>query len=401
MTMTQDDVYFDMFDRDTYAAPYETFQRLRNEAPLYYNEERDFYAVSRADDVGRVLGDRDAFISSKGAVYGVAKSGIQMPPGLFIFEDPPLHSMHRSIVSRLFTPRAVDGLEGAIRQLCVELAEPLVGRDRFDFMADYAMGLPVQVIGMLVGVPKADQASLLEVFQASMHKEAVDGGGSEDDHFQGIIAAAGWFNDYLDWREKNPSDDVMGQLLEHEFEDDTGTRRKLRRDEMVTYLTLIVSAGSDTTATSIGWAGKLLSDHPEQRRELVADPSLIPQAVEEVLRCEPPTYTFCRVLARDAEFHGQTVPAGSIMVVLPSSANRDESRWEDGERFDVHRTPQQLYSFGFGPHFCLGANLARIEARIALEELLPRVPEWTVDMSGARLTAGIDTRAYERLPVEV
>jgi cytochrome P450 len=401
MTVTQDDVHFDMFDRTTYASPYETFRRLRNEAPLYVNEERGFYAVSRADDVGRVLGDRDTFISSKGAVYGVAKAGIQMPPGLFIFEDPPLHTMHRSIVSRLFTPRAVNGLEDEIRKLCVELAEPLVGRDRFDFMLDYAMGLPVQVIGMLVGVPKADQASLLAVFQEGMHREPVEGGGTEDDHFQGIVAAAAWFNDYLDWRERNPSDDVMTQLLEHEFVDDTGTRRKLRRDETVTYLTLITSAGSDTTATSIGWAGKLLSDHPDQRRELVEDPSLIPGAVEEVLRCEPPTYTYCRVLARDAEFHGQTVPAGSIMVVLPSSANRDESRWEDSERFDVHRTPQQIYSFGFGPHFCLGANLARLEARIALEELLPRVPEWTVDMSGARLTPGIDTRAYERLPVEV
>jgi cytochrome P450 len=401
MTMTQDDVHFDMFDRDTYASPYETFRRLRAEAPLYLNEERGFYAVSRADDVGRVLGDRDTFISSKGAVYGVAKAGIQMPPGLFIFEDPPLHTMHRSIVSRLFTPRAVNGLEDEIRKLCIELAEPLVGRNRFDFMLDYAMGLPVQVIGMLVGVPKADQPSLLAVFQEGMHREPVEGGGGQDDHFQGIANAAAWFNDYLDWRERNPSDDVMTQLLNHEFEDDTGTRRKLRRDETVTYLTLITSAGSDTTATSIGWAGKLLSDNPDQRRDLVEDPSLIPGAVEEVLRCEPPTYTFCRVLARDAEFYGRTVPAGSIMVVLPSSANRDEARWEDGERFDVHRTPQQIYSFGFGPHFCLGANLARLEARVALEELLPQVPEWTVDMAGARLTPGIDTRAYERLPVEV
>jgi cytochrome P450 len=393
-----DSVYYDMYDREIYASPYETYRRLRNEAPLYYNEKYNFYAVSRFSDLSRVLGDRETFISSKGGVFNIISTGTEIPPGLFIFEDPPQHTMHRSLVSRLFTPRAVAGLEPQIRRLCSEIVDGLAGRERFDFMRDFALRLPVQVIGMLVGVPKADQQSLLETFQKNLHERSAD---REAAQLEGILEAAQWFNDYLDWREKNPADDVMTQLLNLEFEDETGTVRKLRRDETVTYLTLITSAGSDTTATAIGWAGSLLSDHPDQRRELATDPGLIPNAVEEVLRCEPPTYHFCRWVAADAEFHGQTVPAGNILVVVPPAANRDESKWEDSDRFDVHRQPGQIFTFSFGPHFCLGANLARIEARIALETILAVIPDWTVDQEQAELTLGIDTRGWDTLPVDV
>jgi cytochrome P450 len=396
--MTETDVYYDMYDRDIYAAPQETYRRLRNEAPLYYNEKYNFYALSRHADVSRVLTDRQTFISGKGGVYNIISTGIEMPPGLFIFEDPPTHTMHRGLVSRLFTPKAVGGLEGQIRELCAEIVDQLVGRDHFDFMREFALRLPVQVIGMLVGVPKEDQASLLETFQKNLHERSAD---PEAAALDGIIEAAAWFNEYLDWREKNPTDDVMTRLMRSEFEDETGTRRTLRRDEMVTYLTLITSAGSDTTATAIGWAGSLLSEHPDQRRELVEDPSKITHAVEEILRCEPPSYHFCRSVSTDVELYGQTVPKDSVMVVLPPAANRDEDKWEDPDRFDIHRDPAQIFTFGFGPHFCLGANLARLEARIALETLLPRIPEWHVDAEHAVLTGGIDTRGWASLPVTV
>jgi cytochrome P450 len=398
MTMTEADVYYDMYDRDIYADPYPTFRRLRHEAPVYYNEQYNFYALSRHDDLARVLGDRDTFISGKGMVYNIITADIEMPPGLFINEDPPMHTMHRSIVSRLFTPRAVAGLEPQIRKLCVEIVDELEGRDQFDFMKDFSLRLPVQVIGMLVGVPKKDQQVLLEIFQKNLHEGSSN---HEQDLMQGILDSAAWFNEYLDWREKNPSDDVMTQLMHFEFEDETGGKRTLRRDEIVTYLTLITTAGSDTTATGISWAGSLLDQHPDQRRELVEDPGLIPQAFEEVLRMEPPSYHFCRWSTKDTEFHGTTIPKDSIVVLLPPSANRDETKWEDSERFDIHRKPGQIFTFSFGPHFCLGANLAKIEARIALETILPRIPEWTVDYDNATLTKGIDTRGWERLPVSV
>ena len=346
----------------------------------------------------RVLTDRETFISGKGMVYNIIRQGVEMPPGLFINEDPPMHTMHRSIVSRLFTPRAVASLEPQIRALSEEIVDGLVGRDHFDFMRDFSLQLPVQVIGMLVGVPKQDQADLLAIFQKNLHEGSAN---PEQQIMQGILDSAAWFNEYLDWREKHPSDDVMTQLMKFEFEDETGAKRTLRRDETVTYLTLITTAGSDTTATGISWAGSLLNDHPDQRRELVENPSMIPQAFEEVLRCEPPSYHFCRWSTKDTEFHGQTIPADSIVVVLPPAANRDETKWEDSERFDIHRKPSQIFTFSFGPHFCLGANLAKIEARIALETILPRIPEWHVDYDKATLTKGIDTRGWESLPVSI
>jgi cytochrome P450 len=402
MTVTAGtDVYYDMYDRDIYASPYETYRRLRDESPIYYNPKYDFWAVSRHEDVLKVILDADTYISSKGMTYNVARSGVEMPPGLFIAEDAPTHTFHRAIVARLFTPKAVGSLEGDIRRLCEEIVDGLVGRDHFDFMKDFALRLPVQVIGMLVGVPKKDQATLLEIFQKNMHENSANHD-HDDQILQGILDSAAWFNEYLDWREKNPSDDVMTRLMKFEFEDETGATRTLRRDEIVTYLTLITTAGSDTTATGISSAGALLNDHPEQRAELAADPSLIPGAVEECLRMEPPSYHFCRVTVSDTEWYGQTVPAGSIMVVLPPSANRDERKWgEDSEVFDIHRKPGQSMTFSFGTHFCLGANLAKIEARIAFETILPRIPEWTVDYDKAAYTKGIDTRGWEHLPVTV
>ena len=232
MTMLRSDVYYDMYDRDIYASPYDTFRRLRNEAPLYYNETYDFYAVSRHDDLARVLTDRDTFISGKGTVFNIIRQNIEMPPGLFIAEDAPQHTMHRAIVSRLFTPRAVSGLEPQIRKLCREIVDDLIGRDQFDFMRDFALKLPVQVIGMLVGVPKQDQAELLAIFQASSHEGTAD---PEQAALQGIVEAAAWFNTYLDWREQHPSDDVMSQLMRFEFEDETGETRDVatRRDHYV------------------------------------------------------------------------------------------------------------------------------------------------------------------------
>jgi cytochrome P450 len=398
VTITDAGVYYDMYDRDVFASPYETFRRLRNEAPVYYNEKYNFYALSRHEDLGRVLGDRETFISGKGMVYNIIAMDFEMPPGLFITEDPPMHTVHRGIVSRLFTPRAVSSLEGQVRSLAEEITDELAGRDQFDFMRDFALRLPVQVIGMLVGVPKKDQDDLLAVFQKNLHEGSAD---PEQQLLQGILDSAAWFNEYLDWREKNPSDDVMTQLMQFEFEDETGTTRTLRRDEIVTYLTLITSAGSDTTATAIGWAGSLLSDHPDQRRELVENPSLIPQAFEEVLRYEPPSYHMCRWSTKDAEFHGQTIPAESIVVMVPPAANRDETKWDEPDRFDILRKPAQIFTFGFGPHFCLGANLAKVEGRVALETILTRIPEWTVDYDNASLTKGIDTRGWESLPVRV
>lgn len=397
MTTTATGVYFDMYDRDLYASPYAMYRRLRDEAPLYWNEEYRFYAVSRSADAARVLGDRATFISRKGGVYQIAAAGIEMPPGLFIFEDPPLHTIHRSLVSRLFTPKAVSRIEPQIHALFHRAAESLAGVPRFDFVTDFATMLPIQVIGMLLGLPESDYVALRTAFHRSMNDDTSD---PDKEALGGIAEAALWFSSYLDHRAEHPTDDLMTQLLNLEFEDETGTRRTLQRDELTTFLTLITAAGSDTTVNAIAWAGLLLSEHPDQRQRLIDDPALIPNAVEEVLRFEPPSYHIARTVATDVEMHGQVVPADSVILVLPGAANRDEREFPDGDTFDVARKPGQTFTFSFGPHFCLGASLARLETRIAIEAALRYWPDWSIDRDRAVMTGGIDTRGWDSLPTE-
>jgi cytochrome P450 len=402
MATTTSDVQFDMYDREVFASPYEVMRRVRDEAPLYYNEQYDFFAVSRYADVARVLSERETFISGKGMTYDVLKAcvehGLEMPEGLFICEDAPLHGIHRGLVSRLFTPKAVNSLEPQIRELCHEILEPAIGLSSFDFMGEVANRIPIRVIGMLLGLPKADQADLHAVFHQNLH---IDAASPHKDALAGIVECAAWFDRYLDERAQNPADDVMTRLLHMELTDETGETRLLRRDEILTYLTLIASAGSDTTALALGWAVQAFGEHPEQLELLARDRALMPNAVEELIRYEAVSYHSCRWVARDVEIHGRTVPAGSAMVVLPPAANRDERQFPNPDDFDIRRSGGQNFSFGFGPHFCLGASLARLELRVALDVMLDLMPHWTVDLDRSSLVPGINTRGWERLAVHV
>jgi cytochrome P450 len=207
------------------------------------------------------------------------------------------------------------------------------------------------------------------------------------------------FSEYIDWRAEHPSDDLMTEMLTREFEDETGTTRRLTREEILTYVNLIAGAGNETTNRLIGWTGKVLAEHPDQRREIVDDRSLVPQAIEELLRYEAPSPVQARYVSREVEHYGHTVPAGSVMVVLNGSANRDDRRFRDGDRFDIHRDIGHHLGFGYGLHFCLGAALARLEGRIALDEVLQRFPEWEVDWDNAKMGRTSTVRGWESLPV--
>ena len=400
MTITSEDLYFDLYDRELYANPYPMYRRLRDQAPLYRNEEFGYFVVSRFDDVASVLGDRDLFSSARGSVYQIVAADVPMPEGLFIAEDPPLHGIHRALVSRLFTPRAVSRIEPQIRDLFQSAARELSGEPKFDFVKDFANMLPIQVIGMLLGLPERDHVALREAFHRSQNEGTHNLADQEGGSLSSIAEAAVWFAEYVEHRAANPTDDLMTQLLEIEFEDETGTTRQLRRDELLTFLILITGAGSDTTVNAISWIGSLLGDHPAQIRMLHDEQSLVAGAVEEVLRYEAIPYHIARVTTRDVALHGETIPEGSIVLTLPGSANRDERHHPDPDRFDITRAPGQMFSFSFGPHYCLGASLARLEARLALEAALEHFGEWRVDHSGAELTTGIDTRGWDRLPVE-
>jgi cytochrome P450 len=389
------DVYYDTYDVAINADPYPVYRRLREEAPVYYNETHDFFAVSHFADVEKGLLDAQTYISGKGGIIELIKADIQMPPGVIIFEDPPTHTIHRRLLSRAFTPRRVAELEPKIRQFCAQSLDPLVGVDRFDFIADLGAQMPMQVISMLLGIPESDQETIRDHVDANLRTEA-----GEPMQVQENFVTGALFADYVDWRAEHPSDDIMTELLNVEFTDETETVRKLTRGELLTYLEVLAGAGNETTTRLIGWSAKVLADHPDQRAELVADPSLIPNAIEELLRFESPAPHVGRCVAKqDLVVHGTEVPAGSVMLFLLGSANRDERRFPDGDSFDIHRKDGRHLTFGNGIHLCMGAALARMEGVIALEEVLARIPEWEVDVDNARLSPTSTVRGWETLPV--
>jgi cytochrome P450 len=395
-TPTASEVYYDPYDVAIDADPYPTFRRMREEAPLYYNEQHDFYAVSRFADVERGLLDSKTFISGRGGIIELIRANIEMPSGVLIFEDPPMHTIHRRLMSRVFSPNRVAALEPKIRAFCARSLDPLVGEKEFDFIADLGAQMPMRVIGMLLGIPEQDQAAVRDRVDANLRTEAGQPMEVSENFLPTDI-----FGEYIDWRAEHPSDDIMTELLQAEFEDETGTVRRLTRDELLTYLSVITGAGNETTGRLIGWTGKVLADHPDQRQELVEDRSLIPGAIEELLRFETPAPHMCRYAVEDVEFHGQTVPEGSIVMFLPASANHDDRRFPDGDTFDIHRSQGKPLTFGYGIHLCLGAALARLEGRVALDEVLNRFPAWEVDMDRAKLAPTSTVRGWESLPVSV
>jgi cytochrome P450 len=390
------DVYYDPYDADINRDPYPVFRRLREEAPLYYNEPYDFYAVSRADDVERALVDNKRLSSAQSDILDFIRLGVEFPPGFFIFEDAPQHTVHRGVVSRVFTPRKMAAIEPQLRAFCARSLDPLVGSDGFDFVKDFGGLLAMRVTGMLLGIPESDQEAVRDRVDVSMHNEAGKPVEVERSTFEGAE-----FGEYIDWRADHPSDDLMTELLNVEFVDDTGTTRRLTREEILTYVNLIAGAGNETTAKLIGWTGKLLADYPDQRAALVEDPTMIADAIEEILRYEPPGPQMARLAIEDVDFQGQVIPAGNVLVCILAAANRDDRRFPDGERFDVRRRPSGILTFSFGVHFCLGAALARLQGRVALEEVLKRFPEWTVDDDASVLIASSTTRGYDSLPIKV
>lgn len=387
-------LYYDPYSVEIRTDPYPTYKRLRNEAPLYYNEQHDFYALSRFDDVDRGLKDHTTYRSGRGVILEMVKADMQFPPGVFIVEDPPVHTVHRGVVSKVFTPKRMNALEPKIREFCARCLDPLVGTGRFDFVADLGAQMPMRVIGMLLGIPDEDLEAVRARADSNLRTEPGKPMKLHDE-----MHAGSSFDEYIEWRTRHPSDDLMTELLNTEFTDATGTVRKLTREEILSMVNMLAGAGNETTNRLIGWCGKVLAEHPEQRRQLVADRSLIPHAIEEVLRFEPPGPQAARFVARDTELYGQTVREGSVMVFLIASANRDERRYAEADHFDIHRQTRGHLVFGSGIHTCIGAALARVEARVALDETLNRFPDWEVDYDNAELSSTSTVRGWEKLPV--
>jgi cytochrome P450 len=397
MPSKDDEVRWDPYDATLVTDPYPVYRRLREEKPLYYNAQYDFYAVSRFADCDRGLPDWQTFPSSHGGILELIKSGMAIPPGTLIFEDPPAHDIHRRLLMRVFTQRRIAALEPRVREFTRCVLDPLVGKESFDLVGEVGNQVPMRVIGMLLGIPEADQEAIRDSADDSLRTEA----GGAQDFRGGAVLSNEMFADYIEWRRTHPADDVMTELLNTEFTDEHGVRRTLTSAEVVTYLTVVAGAGNETTGRLIGWVGSTFAQHPDQRREVAEDLSLVPAAVEEVLRFEPPGPFIARYVNADVEFHGQTVPVGSAILFIVASANRDTRRYDDAETFDIHRPPGQRLTFGHGLHYCLGAALARLEGRIVTEEILLRFPDWEVDWPHAKLASTSTVRGWETLPLMV
>jgi cytochrome P450 len=390
------DVYYDPYDVGITANPYPTYARLREEAPLYYNERYDFWALSRHVDVEKSLLDWQTFSSDRGDILELVQSQFDMPKGVMMMEDPPIHTMLRGLMSRVFTPRRMAAIEDQIRQYCINCLDPLVGSDGFDIITELASMMPMRVIGMLLGIPESAQISVRDANDANLRTKP---GTPMKVVTADKIADGSIYADYVEWRSKNPSDDLMTALLNVEFTDEHGVTRKLTRREILHYTQVVAGAGNETTGRLIGWLAKVLAEHPDQRRQVVEDRSLLLRTVDETLRFEPTGPHVARYMAQDFEAYGQTVPTGSAMLLLFGAANRDHRRYDDPEIFNIHRNNISHLTFGKGLHYCLGANLARLEGQVALDELLNRWPEWDVDYETAQLAPTSTVRGWQRLRI--
>jgi cytochrome P450 len=319
---------------------------------------------------------------------------------MIIWLDPPKHTILRKLVSRAFTGRRVAMLEDRIREVSARLLDAQVGRSSFDYIQDFSAILPPTIISSLIGVPAADQERMRHVIDDIFHIE--DGVGMMNPT---SMNARGTLNEYLGGqfadRRDHPTDDMFTDLVEAEIVDDDGILRRLTDLELMDFGTVVFVAGTETVARHLGWVADVLEAYPDQRAELANDFSLVPNAIEEILRFEPPSPVNARWTTRDVTIEGVTIPANSRVILLTGAAGRDERKYPDPDVLDIHRTVDLHLTFGYGIHFCLGAALARMEGRIGLEETLKRWPEWKVDREHAVPLFTSTVRGYLNLPVLV
>ncbi|CUU56254.1 Cytochrome P450 [Parafrankia irregularis] len=389
-----EEISWSPYDKVLHLAPYDVWRRLRDEAPVYRNDDLDFFALSRHADVEAASREPLLYSSAYGTVLEIMGSE-PLGTGHMIFIDPPKHTELRALVSRAFTPRRISALETSIRQLCAEMLDPQIGGDGFDYVQDFAAQLPSKVISELLGVDPADREDIRKLIDQTFHQE--EGQGMVNDiSFAAQIKIHEYLTNMLDERRKNPRDDMMTSLVQAEIVNENGTRR-LTNQECADFTNLLVSAGTETVARLLGWAGSVLAEHPDQRAELAADSSLLGGAIEELLRYESPSPVQARMLTEDVELHGVQMPAKSRVLLITGSAGRDERKYPDADKFDIHRKFDSHVSFGLGTHYCLGASLARLEGRIGLEETLKRFPEWNVDREKSVRSHTSTVRGYEQL----
>ena len=394
--MTLTSLKYSPYDYEVHEDPYPTYARLRDEAPLYRNEEFGFWALSRHDDVLAGFRDSARFSSAEGVTLDPAASGPHAERTMsFLAMDPPRHGRMRGLVSRGFTPRRVADMEPRIRELTRLHLEPALERRDFDFVADLAGRLPMDVVSELVGVPAGDRGELRRLADLVVHREE----GVHDVPPAGAGAAltlVGYYADMLADRRARPTDDLTSALLAVDVDGE-----RLSDADIIAFLFLMVVAGNETTTKLLANAWYWAWRNPDQRVKPFVDPAAIPPWIEETLRFDTSSQMLARTTTEAVELHGEVVPPGERVLLLVGSANRDDRVFPEPDRYDLDRDTSQIASFGFGRHFCLGASLARLEARVALEELVARVADYDIDEAGAVRVHSVNVRGFAALPTTV
>lgn len=389
---------YDPYSYAIHEDPYPTYKRLRDESPLYRNTERNFWALSRYEDVMEGFRDSERFSSAEGVSIDPSASGPHAHRTMsFLAMDPPKHGRMRGLVSRGFTPRRVAQMEEGIRALTVEHLEQALEHASFDFIADLAGKVPMDVISQMLGVPKSDRAELRRKADLLVHREE----GIEDVPPEGVAAALElvvYYAELIKERRRKPADDLVTALCQAEVDGD-----RLSDDEITSFLFLLVVAGNETTTKLLSHAWYWGWRNPEEVAKPFADLSRIPDWVEETLRYDTSSQMLARVATVDVEMHGEVIPSGDRVLLLVGSANRDERAFPEPDRFDLDRDLSSVgvASFGYGRHFCMGASLARLETRIVLEELLKRVSSYEIDEAGSSRVHSVNVRGFATLPTTV
>ena len=400
ITPHADSLEFDPFSQEFFDGAYETYRRLRDEAPVYYNAKWDFWALSRYDDVAPATKDHETYSSAKGATLDMVKAhddAIPVPK-VIISMDPPEHQKMRKLVSNVFTPRAITSLESMVREKVYERIQEL-DPSSFDVVADFSALFPNDVITTMLGVPKEDRDQIRRWVDLLLERHpgeiAVPAAGFEASMNTGI-----YYYNLIQERRAEPQDDMISRLIETEIERD-GQVEKLTDVDIAGFATLLGGAGAETVTKLVGNAIVAFADFPDQWQKLRDDHSKIPAAVEELLRFEAPSQYQVRTAMRDVTLHGITIPAGSAVLLVTGSATRDERMFADPDRLDIDRERKMGFNLalGYGIHSCLGAALARMQGRIAFEALLDLIPEYEVDRDGLRRVAMSNVCGWSNVPV--
>lgn len=397
--MTRTAVEFDPFSDEFFDDPSDVYRRLRDEAPVYFNEEYGFFALSRFDDVVAAHRDWKAYSSTYGLTLDALARHEPVSEEMrsIIMMDPPEHDRMRKLVSRVFTPRAIGRLEPMIREVVRAAIEPLEERTELDAVADLAAPFPVEVISRMLGVPEGERQQIRHWMDRSLHREHGQREMSSE-NMQAMFEIGAYMHALTAEKRKNPQDDMLSRLTEVSVDRGDGTETRLDDAEIAGFATLLGGAGAETVTKLVGNAVVLFSHHPDQWDLVRSDFERIPRAVEEILRLVPPSQYQGRFSVEEREFEGGTIPAGHPVLLLTGAATRDPRAFDRPDELDVTREPGLAVGFGHGVHSCLGAALARMESRIAIEEIARRWQRLDVDDSGLRRVHMSNVAGYANVP---